>query len=1014
MDTDLISVLRPSPCWIQQPSDQQSASGRAAQISDPDAIGQPEDSGSLLDRWLAEQGFCGCERGPSLLNGSSARVDTTPKALGNEASDKTEAAVNSSESPAEREGQQTLLRLSHAHSSPSSGLSLSSSVRWKLQLFKVAVGIRKKHEEYEAQRRRSLSAFVRQAAQHCGEPAPAKVGAPVQPEKIQNEAGVLGRGFESQKRKTAGSSYSWQGSATGEPALASNVRKWRGSILTASSVECLQQRKEKLLRRIVMLQRKQLLEAHQLRRLPSQLQVVSLLGEGASAKVWKVRHRESGKEFALKVIQKTEAHSNNSSCARVYAERHLLVRSGVSRHLAKLHAAFQDARHLFLLQELLPGPSLFAIIQSRGRLPEEEARRYAAQLVLAVHAVHKLGFIHRDVKPENILLDKHGNVKLIDLGLAARPAVSKSEESMQSESRSSLDASTQSQTTPHWKEKPPTPRSPRMHACVNACTSPSIPACMHACSSAAQSALMNGNPEAPYEEGPPCKGVLSATAAGELHAREVKKHPPVVSEQLVESLASWRLRHLSERGARSTVGTLQYMAPEVAFQRASSRNNYSLPDIPLPLSSSNPSLSNEEGFYSKKADWWSVGAVIFESLFGHSPFGRFHFSSTLPRPPQTAQAHAEKSPKEDMRAFGGADDEDANKCSRETGKESASSEVFCEPVGNPELLACMLREWEKHLKIPPPPFTISASKSGGDKEDAAAGDALLSTRVSREAVDLLQNLLCDEKERFGFSRIKSHSWFDGFDWRETQGVKNKETLLLTSGESNKLYKRSDDTTGCRRASTRLSPREAPSQTAGALLLRSTKGERDEEKVFAVDDADTMKGWRDSCAATSPEAALQCKRLDYSYVRPGAAASPPKFQGGEGGNEERLALPLQGGSDLATSSTSETSPACTEASNSSAEEECCLPSTRSRLHAPPREQWENLGSGEVKDKCPVHASCSWSSHKQQPHPENRWLLDLRFLGSYSEQPGSPVVLLKNSLVRKEKEVFVSSQVLEAGI
>ncbi|KAL8433968.1 hypothetical protein ACSSS7_003491 [Eimeria intestinalis] len=510
MDADLLSLLGPAPCWTQQPTAKQTVSAHASRVSDSDEVSQPEDSGNLLDRWLADQRFRGSDRRPSARshNGSSARNCTASKALeGNEASGEMEAAVNSFDKP-EKKQEHTSPLFSHADKSPQTDLSVSSSAGWKLQLFKAAVGIRKKHEEFEAQRRRSLLAFVRQAAQQSGELAPSEAVVPPQSGVNENERSTPCRGSASQKSTTTAASYTWQDGGGGKPVLISSARKGRGSILTAASIDCLQQKKEKLLKRIVLLQRKQLLAAHQLRRLPSKLEVVSLLGEGASAKVWKVRHRESGEEFALKVIKKTEAHANNSSCARVYAERHLLVRSGVSRHLAKLHAAFQDSHHLFLLQELLPGPSLFSIIQTKGRLTEVESRRFAAQLVLAVHAVHKLGFIHRDVKPENILLDKDGNVKLIDLGLAAKPAFSKSQGRMQKEVQET------SQSDPCREEQPSPSRFPCMHACINACTSPSSPACLHAFSSAAHSAGVNVSPEAPTE-------------ATELHAREYHKHPPL-------------------------------------------------------------------------------------------------------------------------------------------------------------------------------------------------------------------------------------------------------------------------------------------------------------------------------------------------------------------------------------------------------------------------------------------------------------------------------------------------------
>lgn len=83
----------------------------------------------------------------------------------------------------------------------------------------------------------------------------------------------------------------------------------------------------------------------------------------------------------------------------------------------RLHQCFQDANHLWLVLEYVPGGDLLSLLQRRGLLPEAEAFRYACEIVAAIGAVHSLGFIHRDVKPDNILIDASGHLKLTDFGL---------------------------------------------------------------------------------------------------------------------------------------------------------------------------------------------------------------------------------------------------------------------------------------------------------------------------------------------------------------------------------------------------------------------------------------------------------------------------------------------------------------------------------------------------------------------------------------------------------------------
>lgn len=106
---------------------------------------------------------------------------------------------------------------------------------------------------------------------------------------------------------------------------------------------------------------------------------------------------------------------------RAYAEREVLLEMTAVRECAqwapRLHQCFQDVSHLWLVLEYLPGGDLLSLLQRRGVLREAEALFYACEIVAAVGAVHSLGFIHRDVKPDNIVIDASGHLKLADFGL---------------------------------------------------------------------------------------------------------------------------------------------------------------------------------------------------------------------------------------------------------------------------------------------------------------------------------------------------------------------------------------------------------------------------------------------------------------------------------------------------------------------------------------------------------------------------------------------------------------------
>jgi len=85
--------------------------------------------------------------------------------------------------------------------------------------------------------------------------------------------------------------------------------------------------------------------------------------------------------------------------------------------VVKMFYSFQDAENLYLVMEFLPGGDVMTLLMKKDTLTEEATQFYIAETALALEAIHKLGFIHRDIKPDNLLLDARGHVKLSDFGL---------------------------------------------------------------------------------------------------------------------------------------------------------------------------------------------------------------------------------------------------------------------------------------------------------------------------------------------------------------------------------------------------------------------------------------------------------------------------------------------------------------------------------------------------------------------------------------------------------------------
>lgn len=143
---------------------------------------------------------------------------------------------------------------------------------------------------------------------------------------------------------------------------------------------------------------------------------VKVIGKGAFGEVRLVQKRDTGKIYAMKTLLKSEMYKKDQ-LAHVKAERDVLAGSD-SPWVVSLYYSFQDAQYLYLIMEFLPGGDLMTMLIRWQIFTEDITRFYMAECVLAIEAIHKLGFIHRDIKPDNILIDIRGHIKLSDFGLS--------------------------------------------------------------------------------------------------------------------------------------------------------------------------------------------------------------------------------------------------------------------------------------------------------------------------------------------------------------------------------------------------------------------------------------------------------------------------------------------------------------------------------------------------------------------------------------------------------------------
>ncbi len=147
-------------------------------------------------------------------------------------------------------------------------------------------------------------------------------------------------------------------------------------------------------------------------------EIIELLGRGGMGRVFRAKHVTLEREVALKLLAEQFTHDE------FYVQRFLKEARAAARvnhpNIVQIYDFGKEGEHFYLAMELVEGRSLLHFVKHWGRFSEVNAVAIARQALAALAVAHEASLVHRDVKPDNLILGKKGKVKLVDLGLAKK------------------------------------------------------------------------------------------------------------------------------------------------------------------------------------------------------------------------------------------------------------------------------------------------------------------------------------------------------------------------------------------------------------------------------------------------------------------------------------------------------------------------------------------------------------------------------------------------------------------
>lgn len=150
----------------------------------------------------------------------------------------------------------------------------------------------------------------------------------------------------------------------------------------------------------------------------SDFEVLKIIGRGAFGEVRLVKYKTTGEVFAMKIMLKQHLKKKDQEKS-IRAERDVLTMLD-KRWIVDLYYTFQDDERLYMIMEFCSGGDLMGLLIKKDIFSESAAKFYTAEMIMGISSLHRKGYIHRDLKPDNFLITSRGHLKLTDMGMCIR------------------------------------------------------------------------------------------------------------------------------------------------------------------------------------------------------------------------------------------------------------------------------------------------------------------------------------------------------------------------------------------------------------------------------------------------------------------------------------------------------------------------------------------------------------------------------------------------------------------